>query len=48
MDFAALVVLHAVTVLFERTQHRDLQVLRIFEESISILVSLWLEGKTSD
>ncbi|KAL9616697.1 MAG: hypothetical protein Q9160_008450 [Pyrenula sp. 1 TL-2023] len=37
MDFAALVVLHAVTVLFERTQHRDLQVLRIFEESISIL-----------
>ncbi|KAI9727442.1 MAG: hypothetical protein M1834_008386 [Cirrosporium novae-zelandiae] len=36
-DFAALLVLHAITVLLERTLHRDLQILRIFEESISIL-----------
>lgn len=37
-DLAALIVLHAVTVLFDRTLHSDLQILRIFEESISILV----------
>ncbi|KAJ5947732.1 hypothetical protein N7466_000747 [Penicillium verhagenii] len=36
-DLAALIMLHAVTVLLDRTLHRDLQVLRIFEESISIL-----------
>ncbi|THC99661.1 hypothetical protein EYZ11_000822 [Aspergillus tanneri] len=36
-DLAALIVLHAVTVLLDRTLHHDLQVLRIFEESISIL-----------
>ncbi|KAI9370895.1 hypothetical protein BJX61DRAFT_548671 [Aspergillus egyptiacus] len=36
-DLAALIVLHAVTVLLDRTLHSDLQVLRIFEESISIL-----------
>ncbi|KAF4210015.1 hypothetical protein CNMCM8927_003280 [Aspergillus lentulus] len=34
---AALIVQHAVTVLLDRTLHHDLQVLRIFEESISIL-----------
>ncbi|KAL4944556.1 hypothetical protein BDV06DRAFT_232969 [Aspergillus oleicola] len=39
-DLAALIVLHAVTVLFDRTLHKDLQVLRIFEESISILTEL--------
>lgn len=38
-DLAALIVLHAATVLLDRTLHRDLQILRIFEESISILVS---------
>lgn len=36
-DLAALIVLHAVTILLDRTLDRDLQVLRIFEESISIL-----------
>lgn len=36
-DLAALIMLHAVTVLLDRTLHHDLQVLRIFEESISIL-----------
>ena len=39
-DLAALIVLHAVTILLDRTLHHDLQVLRIFEESISILVGL--------
>lgn len=37
-DLAALIMLHATTVLLGRTLHHDLQVLRIFEESISILV----------
>ena len=37
-DLAALITLHAVTVLLDKTLHHDLQVLRIFEESISILV----------
>lgn len=41
-DLAALIVLHAVTVLLDRTLHHDLQVLRIFEESISILVGFSL------
>lgn len=36
-DLAALVVLHAVTVLFERSSHPDLQIFRTFEEAISIL-----------
>lgn len=38
LDFSALVALHAVTLLFERASHRDLEIFRIFEESISILV----------
>ena len=37
-DLAALIVLHAVNVLLNRALQPDLQVLRIFEESISILV----------
>lgn len=37
-DLAALIALHAVTVLFDKTVYHDLQVLQIFEESISILV----------
>ncbi|KAL4893532.1 hypothetical protein BDV59DRAFT_177559 [Aspergillus ambiguus] len=36
-DFAALIVLHTVTILLDQALYRDLQVLRIFEESISIL-----------
>ncbi|KAJ5591483.1 uncharacterized protein N7459_001852 [Penicillium hispanicum] len=36
-DLAALIMLHAATVLLDKTLHHDLQVLRIFEESISIL-----------
>ncbi|KAF9242444.1 hypothetical protein DTO013E5_7762 [Penicillium roqueforti] len=36
-DLAALIMLHAVTVLLDKTLNHDLQVLRIFEESISIL-----------
>ncbi|PYH96071.1 hypothetical protein BO71DRAFT_472742 [Aspergillus ellipticus CBS 707.79] len=39
-DLASLIVLHAITVLLDRTLHRDLQVLRIFEESISILTEI--------
>lgn len=39
-DLASLIVLHAITVLLDRTLHRDLQILRIFEESISILVRI--------
>jgi len=39
-DLAALIMLHAVTVLLDKTLHHDLQVLRIFEESISILVTV--------
>lgn len=35
---AALIALHAVTVLLDRTSHPDLEVFRIFEEAISILV----------
>ena len=38
--FAALIVQRAVTILLDRTAHRHLQILRIFEESLSILV--WL------
>ncbi|KAM0142996.1 hypothetical protein ACHAO1_000830 [Botrytis cinerea] len=33
-DLAALVALHAVTILFERTSHPNLEVFRIFEEAI--------------
>lgn len=39
-DLAALIMLHATTVLLDKTLHHDLQVLRIFEESISILVRI--------
>lgn len=37
-DLAALIALHAVTLLFDKTMYHDLQVLQIFEESICILV----------
>jgi hypothetical protein len=39
LELAAVVTLHAVTVLFEHSSHSDLEVFRLFEESISILVS---------
>ncbi|TQV94694.1 ankyrin repeat protein [Cordyceps javanica] len=37
LDLAALSVLHAVTVLLDRSSHPDLEVFRIFEEAISVL-----------
>jgi hypothetical protein len=42
LDLAALAVLHAVTVLLDRASHPDLEVFRIFEEAISVLVSCCL------
>lgn len=39
LDLAAFVVLHAVTVLLDRSSHPDLEVFRIFEEAIGLLVS---------
>lgn len=39
LDLAAFVVLHAVTVLLDRASHPDLEIFRIFEEAISMLVS---------
>lgn len=39
LELAAFVVLHAVTVLLNRTSHPDLEVFRIFEEALGILVS---------
>jgi len=38
LELAAFVVLHAVTVLLDRTSHQDLEVFRIFEEALGILV----------
>lgn len=38
-DLAALVALHAVTVLLDRSSHAELEVFRIFEEAITMLVS---------
>lgn len=38
LDLAAFVTLHAVTVLMDRSSHPDLEVFRIFEEAIGILV----------
>jgi len=39
LDLAAFVALHAVTVLLERSSHPDLEIFRIFEEAIGMLVS---------
>lgn len=39
MDLAAFVVLHAVTVLLDRSSYPDLEIFRIFEEAIGLLVS---------
>lgn len=40
LDLAALTVLHAVTALIDRSSHPDLEIFRIFEEAISILVRI--------
>jgi hypothetical protein len=40
LDLAAFIVLHAVTVLLDRSSHPDLEIFRIFEEAIGMLVSL--------
>lgn len=42
LDLAAFVVLHAVTVLLDRSSHRDLDIFRIFEEAIGMLVRIVL------
>ncbi|KAG5970516.1 hypothetical protein E4U55_001650 [Claviceps digitariae] len=39
LDLAALAALHAVSVLLDRSSHPDLEIFRIFEEAISLLVS---------
>lgn len=39
LDLAAFIALHAVTVLLDRSSHPDLEVFRIFEEAIGMLVS---------
>ena len=39
-EFAALIVYHAVRVFLEHIEDEDLQIFRIFEEYISILVGL--------
>lgn len=38
LDLAAFVVFHAVTVLLDRSSHPDLEIFRIFEEAIGLLV----------
>lgn len=42
LDLAALAALHAVSVLLDRSSHPDLEVFRIFEEAISVLVGVAL------
>lgn len=39
LDLAALAALHAVSVLLDRSSHPDLEIFRIFEEAVSVLVS---------
>lgn len=40
LDLAAFITLHAITVLLDRTSHPDLEIFRIFEEAIGMLVRL--------
>jgi hypothetical protein len=47
MEFAALIVRHAVTVFLEQKEDNDLEVFRIFEEYISILVRPVVNLETS-
>lgn len=39
LDLAALIVWHAVTVLLDRSSHPDLEIFRLFDEAIGMLVS---------
>jgi hypothetical protein len=39
LDLAAFIALHAVTVLLDRSSHPDLEIFRVFEEAIGMLVS---------
>lgn len=43
LDLAAFAVLHAVTVLLDRSSHPDLEIFRIFEEAIGTLVCTFLK-----
>ena len=47
LDLAAFVALHAVTVLLDRLSHPDLEIFRIFEEAIGMLVSYRIESQSS-
>ena len=38
LDLAAFIVFHAVTVFLDRASHPDLEIFRIFEEAIGMLV----------
>lgn len=38
LDLAALIVWHAVTVLLDRSSHPDLEIFRVFDEAIGMLV----------
>ena len=38
LDLAAFITLHAVTVLLDRTSHPELEIFRIFDEAIGMLV----------
>ena len=40
LDLAALIVWHAVTVLLDRSTHPDLEIFRIFDEAIGMLVGV--------
>lgn len=44
LDLAAFITLHAVTVLLDRSSHPDLEIFRIFDEAIGILVLLSTPG----
>ena len=40
LDLAAFITLHAITVLLDRTSHPELEIFRIFDEAIGMLVRL--------
>jgi hypothetical protein len=40
LELAAFVVFHAVTVFLDRSSHPDLEIFRIFEEAIGLLVRI--------
>ena len=43
LDLAAFIVFHAVTVFLDRSSHPDLEIFRIFEEAIGLLVSVVID-----